>query len=811
MTAYQFGSCALDVDARELRVDGAIIHLEPQVFDVLAYLVAHRTRVVPNSELLDAVWGNQFVTESALTSRIKSARRAIGDNGSAQLLIRNQRGRGYRFVGDVQVLGDVEVLDDVPVPPAPTTWLATRSLPSPRSALIGRGEDVSALERLLQDHRVVTICGPGGAGKSTLAVKLARDRQQAGPAVAFVELAPVRNASDIVRAVAEATGVEGPRADDISMLADHLSPRQLLLLLDNCEHLLEGTVHLVNQLLDAGPELRILATSREPLGVEGEAVHVLGSLGRDAATLFVERAVAATGRRGVAASDPAVMELCERLDGLPLAIELAAAQMRHLTLTELIGRLDDRLRILVGGRPRAGKRHATLMTTIEWSYQLLSSESQELFVRLGAFPASFDLPAAQAITSSPDPVSITNVMGDLVAKNLVVHDHATGRYRLLETIRIFARQHLVAAGQYEECTELLRGHVVNRITEQRRPQVWLSASAAASNRDDIENVRAAFDLSVASGRYTDAVDIVVGLGTLWRNATSYAEGLRWAGELARQQLAPRDRLWLHLVEADLGVGSGDPRMMAGASAAAMELSSEVDDPAATVIAMIYRSLSLMIEPGRAAAGLEAARDQARALDEPGLERLARGFRVVAQLSAGDRVGLEAEIDELTTPESHGYDRYICIWAAFVCTLVDRDAAAMRRWMDRQHENILHSGLRGNWLTMYSDTLARIADGSAFMPYLRQTRLRAESEGRRADLDCVLALAYAAACRDEPALAAELVGASGGGLFHDTANFIHHTIIRERVVRPLLDAASFDGALVRGRDLSIADILAAHDL
>ncbi len=455
---------------------------------------------------------------------------------------------------------------------------------------------MSALERLLLEHRVVTISGPGGAGKSTLAVTLARDRRAEGLEVAFVELAPVRHASDIVRAVAEATGVEGPRADDVAMLAEHLSPRKLLLLLDNCEHLLDGTVHLVDRLLDAGPELRVLATSREPLGVEGEAVHVLGSLGRDAATLFVERAVAATGRRTMAVSDPAVVELCERLDGLPLAIELAAAQMRHLTLAELIDRLDDRLGILVGGRPRAGERHATLATTIEWSYQLLSNESQEVFVRLGAFPASFDLPAAQAVTSSPDPVSITNVMRDLVAKSLVVHDHASGRYRLLETIRLFAQQRLLATGQSEERTELLRGHVVSRVTEWRRPQVWLSASVAARNRDDIENVRAAFDLSVASGRYADAVDIMVGLGTLWRNATSYAEGLRWAGELARHELAPRDRLWLHLVEADLGVGSGDPRRMADASAAAVELSSEVDDPAATVIAMIYRSLSLMIEP-----------------------------------------------------------------------------------------------------------------------------------------------------------------------------------------------------------------------
>jgi predicted ATPase len=760
--------------------------------------------VVPNSELLDAVWGNQFVTDSAVTSRIKSARRAIGDTGSEQQLIRNQRGRGYRFVGAVRVL------DDKPMPRMQATRLLTGSLPSPRTALVGRGEDVDSVARLLLEHRLVTISGPGGAGKSTLAVKLARDRREEGLDVAFVELAPVRSTSDIVRAVAEAAGVEGPGADDATMLAEYLAPRRLLLLLDNCEHVLEGSVDLVDRLLDAGPELRVLTTSREPLGVQGESVHVLGSLGHDAPTLFVERAVAATGRRVVAASDPAVMELCERLDGLPLAIELAAAQMRHLTLTELIARLDQRLGILVGG-PGAGGRQATLATTIEWSYHLLSKESQDVFVRLGAFPATFDLPAAQAVTSSPDPVSITNVMRDLVGKNLVVHDHESGRYRLLESIRLYALQLLQAAGLAEECAELLRSHVVSRVTERPRQHVWLSATVAARNRDDIENVRAAFDLSIANGQLTDAVGIMVGLGTLWRNATSYAEGLRWAGTLQSHQLAPRDRLWLHLVESDLGVGSGDPRMMAGAAAAAVDLGSEVDDPAAAVIAKIYRSLSLMVEPVRAASGLADARDDARAVAEPGLERLARGFRVAALVAAGDSADLGHEIGELTTPVAHGYDRYICIWAAYVAALTGRDGTEMRRWMDRQHENVLGSGLRENWLTMYCDTLTRVAEGSEYLPHLRQARLRAESEGRRADLDCVLALSYAAACRDEPVLAAELIGAIGGGLFHDTANFIHHTIIRERVVRPLVDAPSFAAALARGRDLSIADILAEHEL
>jgi DNA-binding winged helix-turn-helix (wHTH) protein len=238
MAAYRFGSCRLDLDARELRVDGAPVHLEPQVFDVLAYLVVNRDRLVPKTELLDAVWGSQFVSETALTSRIKSARGAIGDDGSAQLLIRTERGRGYRFIGEIHETG----------------WPSTRALPAPRFTLVGRVGDLEALDRLLDRHRVVTISGPGGAGKSTLAVEVARRRSTstAMAAVAFAELAPVRGGIDITRAVAEATGVEGPAAGDPALLAASLAERRLLLVLDNCEHLLDGSAELVNWLLDAG-------------------------------------------------------------------------------------------------------------------------------------------------------------------------------------------------------------------------------------------------------------------------------------------------------------------------------------------------------------------------------------------------------------------------------------------------------------------------------------------------------------------------------------------------------------------------------
>jgi predicted ATPase/DNA-binding winged helix-turn-helix (wHTH) protein len=792
MTVYAFGACRLDPGARDLTVDGARVHLEPQVFDVLAYLVAHRDRMIPKAELLDAVWGNQFVTDSALASRVKSARAAIGDDGAAQAMIRTERGRGYRFVGAV------ETVDGAPFSPR---WQPTGPLPPARAPLVGRVTDLDALDGLLGAHRVVTVTGPGGAGKSTLALEVAR---RAGTEVAFVALAPARDGTDVVRAVAEATGVEG--AGDLVTLVGALGSRRLLLVLDNCEHLLDESAAVVDALLDAGADLRILVTSREPLGVDGEAVHGLGSLGADAATLFVQRATAATGRSTLTAADPAVVDLCHRLDGLPLAIELAAAQLRHLTLDDLLGRLDDRLGILVGGRPRAGERHATLARTIEWSYQLLSAPSRELFERLGVFPASFDLAAVEALQDG-DAVAL---VADLVAKSLVVHEPSTGRYRLLETIRLFAWQRL-DADRRADLTERVRRHVVARTTARPRAHGWLSASLAARNRDDLDNVRLAFDESVARHRFADAVDLAVGLSTLWRNAVSYAEGLRWVADLRGRDLAPRDRLWLHIVEADLGLGSGDPRLMADAAAAAEALAAGVDDPAAEVIATVYRSLSQFSQPDRAVAGLAVAAGRAHAAGEPGLHRLARAFRAVALQVTSRRDRVSAELDTLLTPVTDGYDRYICVWAGWVDALVDRDGPALLRWMDRQAENIHGSGLRENWVMLFCYALSRIADGSEYLSHLGRARHRAESEGRHADADCVLALAYAAACRDDPERAAELLGACGGGLFHDTANFIHYAVIRDRVVRPMLSPDTFETAYRRGADLRVATVLAEHGL
>ncbi|WP_167305962.1 ATP-binding protein [Nocardioides euryhalodurans] len=689
-------------------------------------------------------------------------------------------------------------------------------LPAPRARLIGRADDLAAVSSLLREHRIVTITGPGGAGKSTLALAVARALEEDGTThgpveVALAPLAPVHDAAGVVRAVAEATGVQGEGAVRSSSLAANLATRRLLLVLDNCEHLLDPSAELVDAILDAGPRARVLVTSREPLRVDGEAEHRIGSLGPESVNLFVERAAAAAGPGIVDAGDPRVSVLCQRLDGLPLAIELAAAQLRHLALGEIIDRLDDRLTLLVGGRPQAGERHSALSATIEWSHRLLDEGTRDVFDRLGVFPGGFDLAAVRAVTQDPDAGHVTNLLGDLVAKSLVVHDPQRRRYRLLETIRLFAAQSLDRSGEAAATTERLRRHAVTRATTEPRARAWLSTSLAARSRDDLDNVRFAFEASLAAGDRPAAVDLAIGLSTLWRNAVSYAEGRRWIDALLGSDLAPRDRLWTLIMDADVCLGFGDARSMRRAAVEATTLAGAVDDEGAAVIAAIYEAMVHLDAPDRAAERLLHASARAREAGEPGLERLARGYRVVALRMLGTTDGLREEALALTDDApDRDYARYLCHWAASLVALVDRDGAWLHHLMEQQRSDLSATGLHENWLTLYWGALALIAQGGDYLPELRRARAWAAAEGRSAEADCVLALAYAAACRDGWEEAAELLGATEGSLLHGTASFIHQALLGEQLVKPRLGEAYAEVA-ARGRHLSHAQVLADRGL
>jgi hypothetical protein len=322
----------------------------------------------------------------------------------------------------------------------------------------------------------------------------------------------------------------------------------------------------------------------------------------------------------------------------------------------------------------------------------------------------------------------------------------------------------------------------------------------------MDTIRFAFEACVASGLVGDAVDVALGVSPLWRNAASYVEGGRWIAALDACPMPDRERLWVEVLRADVALGAGDPRRLVASADAVVALGDALDEPAAVVIGAIYQGM-ILSDPDRAIRRLRWARAHARDLAEPQLERLARAFLVVARLVSGDRDGVSAEVTALTSSACvDGYDRYICFWAAWVCGLADRDGPELRRWMDNQLKNVHATGLRENWLTMFCHVLTRIAEGTDWLEHLRRARRRAQIEGRNADADCVLALAYAAACRDDAMGAAELLGASATRLFHDTANFVHHLVVRDLAVRPLIDQTTFRTAVERGRSRDVASIL-----
>lgn len=450
---YRFENCELDPGRVVLRRDGDPVPVEPQVFDLLRCLIEQRGQMVTKEELLDTVWGDRFVSESALTSRIKSARRAVGDDGSAQRLIRTVHGKGYEFVALVHVS------DDEPVERVRSATSPTSHLPLAVHGLIGRDGLLEQLASELDDSRLLTIVGPAGVGKTSIGLELAR-RESVGhrDGVVLVELVAVRSRDEALAAVATALDVNVRQQTSLdTAIVDVLRPQDLLLVLDNCEHLVEPLAGLLEQVLQTAPDVTIVATSREPLAIRGEHVHIVEPLdvhGLEALTfdelavapavaLFVERAHSADARFQLLPSNAAaVAEICRRLDGIPLALELAASRTPAIDVVEIARRLDERLRLLRAVRRGADPRHSTLVDAISWSYDLLDDDERRLFAKLAVFAGPFDLDAAEAICDEDD---VLDLLTRLSQRSMIaVRRPASGgtRYEMLETLREFGRTRL---------------------------------------------------------------------------------------------------------------------------------------------------------------------------------------------------------------------------------------------------------------------------------------------------------------------------------------------------------------------------------
>ncbi|MGH3165832.1 MAG: ATP-binding protein, partial [Trebonia sp.] len=396
--------------------------------------------------------------------------------------------------------------------------LATGRLPVRLTPLVGRDSELGAIARALDGCRLLTLTGPGGAGKTRLALTTASALAETTD-VAWVELAAIDKPDIVAPTVAGRLGVaEDPGRDAASLTAAHVGERRVLVVLDNCEHLTDAIAELTGFLLAECPALTILATSRETLGVEGERSWPVPSLAvADAVRLFEERARQVTPSFTVAVADKDLIAgICEKVDGLPLAIELAAARTRILSVRQLADRLDDVFAVLAGGARTAPPRHQALRATLDWSHNLLAADERAIFRRLAVFSGGCTLAAAEHVTAFAGiaPAGVLGLLNRLADKSLLHVERE--RYHLLATIREYAREQLVSAGERERAHSL---HLRYYTDFSERSGPLLEHAVAESLEETLDqcdleraNLRAASDFARASGDAESALRIAGQLG-----------------------------------------------------------------------------------------------------------------------------------------------------------------------------------------------------------------------------------------------------------------------------------------------------------
>jgi predicted ATPase/class 3 adenylate cyclase len=438
------------------------------------------------ARVMAAAWGGQIVCSAIVAERAGVLTQSLGEHR-------------LRDVPGVTSLHQV-VADGMPVdfPALRTLDVAPSTLPAQRSGFVGRHADIEAVRRLLLDRRSITLTGPGGTGKTRLAVEIAgREAPRRPGGTFFADLSSVDDGAYVPATVARAC-LAPPDSGlaPIEQLVDTLADRDALVVIDNCEHVLDASSELVGRLLDDCPGVAVLATSREALDLPGEHQHLVGplDLAGEAEDLFVERALAIGGR----VTDPSgtvVRELCARLDGIPLAIELAAARTRTLTPSEILDHLDSRFEVLATRRRGLPDRHQTLRATIDWSYQLLDDGERDLFDHLAVFTGGFDLDAAAALMSRA-PLGLADVMDGLVAKSMVtVQDDAEGRlrFRLLDSLRAFASERLAARPDvWTAAADTHAEYFLSRLASTPTSRV-MARALHDEFEPDIDNLRSAFD------------------------------------------------------------------------------------------------------------------------------------------------------------------------------------------------------------------------------------------------------------------------------------------------------------------------------
>ena len=526
--AVVFGDCTLSPARRALTRQGEQVELGERAFDLLLSLIDARGSIVSKDQLMAKVWPGRIVEENTLEGQMSILRRALGDD---RRVIRTIAGRGYQFIGDVRPTAAVSA-------PNPTSDPSNRSsaqtnLPASISQLIGRETALFEIAELSQSNRLMTLVGTGGVGKTRLAIEGARlIANRFSDGVFFAELASVASADFLLVALTRALGYSpGDGVNSLDRICSALHSRDLLIVLDNCEHLVDAIAQLVERLLRAAPTICIIATSREALRADGEYVYRVASLEipvsdqADPSDLAQYGALrlfdARLGRMAAATFNlrdaQLKVRICRRLDGIPLALELAAARVPVLGLQGVADRLDDRFHLLTNGARTALPRQQTLRATLDWSYDLLVPAERSVLMRLSVFATSFDIDAAQyvAVDDEIDPEHIFDCVANLVTKSLLVPDFtaAGSRFRLLETTRVYGREKLVAAGIGNDVAKLHARYVLSLLERcAEESSIGMSADCGTRYASHLEDFRLAVTWAFSD---SDSIDIGVRLTIAW--------------------------------------------------------------------------------------------------------------------------------------------------------------------------------------------------------------------------------------------------------------------------------------------------------
>ncbi len=535
----RFGHFELRPARHELLAHGQAVTLGSRAFELLLVLVQQRDRVVGKHELLERVWPGLVVEEHNIATQISTLRKVLGAD-----VIATVPARGYRFTALVDEApgGAARAIGEAP---------ARHNLPGQRTRFIGRDAALAGLQRLLPSTRLLTLSGIGGCGKTRLALQFAQAQlDNFADGVWFVDLAPLLDARRVAAACAAVLGLHDAAETSLEhRLVQHLRPRRALLVLDNCEHVIAGAAALAEAVLAGAPDITIVATSREPLDIAGEQIYPVRSLSlpatealdavlaAESVQVFADRARRLWPEFAIDASNAAaVAEICRRLDGIALAIELAAARVAMLSPRQIAARLDQRFQLLTGGS-RSLPRHQTLHAAMRWSYELLPPPEQQMLRAVSVFAGGFTLQAAAAVASVADEYDALAHLSALHDKSLLEVERGAGRpaqedagparYRMLETVRQYAQRQLDDCGEapavrtrHAEHFLALAESAAPHLHGAEQPQ-WM-----ASLREEQENLVAAMN---------------------WCTGAAGASAMHWGLRLA----AATSRYWLFN---DIGLG-----------------------------------------------------------------------------------------------------------------------------------------------------------------------------------------------------------------------------------------------------------------